>query len=61
MKKLLVILGLLFCSMNLAYANENLDLLNTISEIGSMIAVDEKYDEALVKCNEALKKYPESV
>lgn len=64
MKKFLVLLGIVlsvtFCSANLAYCEENTELLDIVAKIGTLVAVDEKYDEALVKCNEAMKKYPDS-
>ncbi len=64
MKKFLVLFGIalsfIFCCVNFAYCEESYELLELTTEIGTLIAVDEKYDEGLAKCNEALKKYPDS-
>ena len=64
MKKILVLFGialsLTFCSMNFAYCEESVELLETITNIGTLVAIDEKYDEALEKCNKALEKYPDN-
>ncbi len=66
MRKFIVILGLvigLIYNFNLqAYCSNNNDAarLQTISSIGTL-ANSHKNEEALAKCNEALKLYPEDV
>lgn len=49
-------MGLVLCLGNSAYSSD-MERFQMISEIGTL-ANAEKYDEALAKCNEAMKKYP---
>lgn len=63
MRKIIIIFGLVFGLLagcfNYSYAAATTDMekIKTISEIGTL-ANDENYNEALEKCNLALKKYP---
>jgi len=61
MRKFLITFGLLIslmtCGVNVGFC-EDMEYLNTVNVIGSLANAD-KTDEALVKVNEALKKYPD--
>lgn len=60
MRKFIITAGLiagLFLGINNFAYSSDMERLQIISEIGTL-ANSEKYDEALAKCNTALKKYP---
>ena len=60
MKKYIVICGLILglCVANYVYAEEDVLLNKTITEIGTLVN-SQKYQMALTKCNTALQKYPD--
>ncbi len=62
MKKFLALSGILFSlcllNTNIVCAQDDAAINKTISEIGSLVN-SQKYQIALTKCNNALKKYPD--
>ena len=61
MRKFLVvtglIFGLLFSAGNFVFANDTIEKTQTIAEIGTL-SNQGNYNDALLRCKEAMKKYP---